>query len=374
MDTQTAVPASTPTTDLPSIIRKHKYQNTQLSTMEMLEAGRALIAIKAAVPHGEFLNKLQELKVSRCSASRIIAATNKFGSGTLLHALTVIGKTKLFELLPFEDEELYVLLDGGTLFGMDLSAIQTMTIKQLRVSLKQAKNEVIARFEDKNAVLDQFADKFAVERNFDQNQPIQPSDRIRNQAKTCVETRFEQAPSTMAEGKTLVDERFDEISPEKTADVSSYTSETPVNTGSGDVKISDVGDLSGQTQANPRQGDAKTSDVTDFPQESLSKGANVYHLGDYAQPKTADRSAVCGPQSQQIRDESADGQHFERRKAYCRDLCRVLLRHADGVEAETFIRSVEESIARITSRRYAPGLNAAAYDMYARHMLKGGVQ
>lgn len=133
-------------------------------------------------------------------------------------------------------------------------------------------------------------------------------------------------------------------------------------------------DAGGMKQAEPIQG--KTVDICRF--EQPAKAANVYNLGDYAHTKTPDRQDFENRETQQNQREalyeSPDGQDFERRKAYCRDLCRILLRHADGVEAETFIRSVEESIARITARRYVPGLNAAAYDMYARHMLKGGVQ
>lgn len=72
-----------------------------------------------------------------------------------------------------------------------------------------------------------------------------------------------------------------------------------------------------------------------------------------------------------------------RRKDYSRELCRVIARYADEGEALELARALEDVSARILARRYCPGLNAAAYDMFARHGmhaaspcigLKGGAQ
>lgn len=64
----------------------------------------------------------------------------------------------------------------------------------------------------------------------------------------------------------------------------------------------------------------------------------------------------------------------ERRKAYCRDLCRVIARYASAEEATELARALENLSANILARRYCPGLNAAAYDVLARYGKKGGEQ
>lgn len=72
-----------------------------------------------------------------------------------------------------------------------------------------------------------------------------------------------------------------------------------------------------------------------------------------------------------------------RRKDYCRELCRMLARYADDAETLELARALEDVSARILARRYCPGLNAAAYDVFARYGMKdaltrfaveGGVQ
>lgn len=72
-----------------------------------------------------------------------------------------------------------------------------------------------------------------------------------------------------------------------------------------------------------------------------------------------------------------------RRKDYTRELCRVIARYADDAETLELARALEDVSARILARRYCPGLNAAAYDVFARYGMKdaltrfaveGGVQ
>ena len=63
-----------------------------------------------------------------------------------------------------------------------------------------------------------------------------------------------------------------------------------------------------------------------------------------------------------------------RRKDYCRELCRVIARYADDTEAVELARTLESLAARNLARRYCPGLNAAAYDTFARFGMKGGEQ
>ena len=63
-----------------------------------------------------------------------------------------------------------------------------------------------------------------------------------------------------------------------------------------------------------------------------------------------------------------------RRKDYCRELCRTITRYAEDSEITELARALEGVSASILARRYCPGLNAAAYDVFARLGMKGGVQ
>lgn len=59
-----------------------------------------------------------------------------------------------------------------------------------------------------------------------------------------------------------------------------------------------------------------------------------------------------------------------RRKDYCRELCRTVARYADDAETLELARALEDVSARILARRYCPGLNAAAYEVFARYGMK----
>lgn len=64
----------------------------------------------------------------------------------------------------------------------------------------------------------------------------------------------------------------------------------------------------------------------------------------------------------------------ERRKHYCRELCRMLLRYTNETETRNLVHLLEDVLADQLASRYSPGLNAAAYDVFARYGLKGGAQ
>ena len=61
-----------------------------------------------------------------------------------------------------------------------------------------------------------------------------------------------------------------------------------------------------------------------------------------------------------------------RRKEYCRELCKIIVRYADDTESLELARALEGVSASILARRYCPGLNAAAYDVFAHFGMKGG--
>ena len=144
---------------------KLKFREAQEAFFEF---GRVLVVLKEHMPHGKFQETVrQEFNVSPESARKMIQATVKFCSPQMLKAqpkLLVLGKSKLFELMTEEDEDLQQLADGGSVNGLTLDDVDRMTIKELRVALREsretaeAKDKVIA---DKNKKVDELAEKLA---------------------------------------------------------------------------------------------------------------------------------------------------------------------------------------------------------------------
>ncbi len=109
----------------------------------MLEAGRELIQIKENEPYGDFLEIVERrLGLTARTAQRMMAAAAKFLSKMLAAKATTLsplGKSKLFELMVEDDDDLAELAKGGTLAGATLGEIETMTCRELRAALREAR-------------------------------------------------------------------------------------------------------------------------------------------------------------------------------------------------------------------------------------------
>nr|DAX41096.1 MAG TPA: Protein of unknown function (DUF3102) [Caudoviricetes sp.] len=132
----------------------------------MFELGCALIVLKEHTEHGRFLGIVKEqFGIGKNEAARLMAATQRFATPQMQKAapkLMDLGKSKLLELLVEEDVTLVGLADGGEINGMTLDDVDRMTVRELRVALRenredaQAKDKVLA---DKNAKIDELAEK-----------------------------------------------------------------------------------------------------------------------------------------------------------------------------------------------------------------------
>lgn len=130
----------------------------------MLEAGKRLIQLKENEGHGEFLEIItNRLGLGERAARLMMQAAAKFlqGSPQLTIAapkLMALGKTKLYDLMLEDDEQLAALAEGGTLAGLSLDDVDRMTSRELRAALREAREsysaqgEVMAR---KNRELDE---------------------------------------------------------------------------------------------------------------------------------------------------------------------------------------------------------------------------
>lgn len=138
-------------------------------TMEgMFELGRALIIIKEHTPHGRFAEIAEkEFGLGRRESQRLMNATLRFIDPKMKQVqpkLMTLGKSKLLELLVEDDDTLLELAEGGEVNGNTFDDVDRMTIKELRVALREsretaeAKDKVIA---DKNKKVDELAEKLS---------------------------------------------------------------------------------------------------------------------------------------------------------------------------------------------------------------------
>jgi hypothetical protein len=121
------------------------------SAEEALEVGRGLAVMREHEAHGDWLNVLASLGIEQSLSRRMIQAAVRFSNRALTHDLVAAAKskTKLFELLVLDDEEIQQLADGGTAAGLTLDDVDSMTVSELRASLRDARAEV----EDKDKLL-----------------------------------------------------------------------------------------------------------------------------------------------------------------------------------------------------------------------------
>lgn len=132
------------------------------SAEAMLEAGRRLIVIKECEPYGEFIGIIEErLGLNSRTARRMMAAATKYLLNPALESkrtsMSVLGATKLFDLMVEDDEDLIELVEGGTLAGATLDDIERMTTRELREHLREAREDIAAKndlMDKKNQTID----------------------------------------------------------------------------------------------------------------------------------------------------------------------------------------------------------------------------
>ncbi|MDZ7655591.1 MAG: hypothetical protein U0997_06570 [Sulfurimicrobium sp.] len=143
------------------------------SAQAMLEAGKRLILMKEHEAHGDWISCLNQLNVEPRIAQMMMKAAIKF-SNPNAKSISHLGSTKLFDLMILDDDEIQALGDGGTVAGLTLDEIDKMTTRELRVALREAKENETAKdrlLADKNSKIDDLATKLET-----RQQKIKPAD------------------------------------------------------------------------------------------------------------------------------------------------------------------------------------------------------
>lgn len=125
------------------------FPNRRATAREAIEAGKNLCLQKESEAHGEFAKRCEARGISRSSAARYMALARRFrsASDTLLTAAGGFGK--LVELMALDDEEIEALGRGEEVRGLSLSALERMTVRQVREAVRAGQDVSF----DKQAVL-----------------------------------------------------------------------------------------------------------------------------------------------------------------------------------------------------------------------------
>ncbi|PZP64202.1 MAG: hypothetical protein DI597_00885 [Pseudoxanthomonas spadix] len=115
-----------------------------------LEIGKRLLLLKEITPHGEFRPAVERLGFSPRAAQRFMSATLKFSKAntSALLAKAEISQSNLLELVVLDDDELAALDSGESVNGITLDDVETMSTRELRAALREAKADAEAK--DKN--------------------------------------------------------------------------------------------------------------------------------------------------------------------------------------------------------------------------------
>jgi len=150
----------------PDLIQRDIAANMRRSVEACLEVGRGLQVLKAACGHGGFLARLEVLGLDRKVAVKFMASAAKFSSLGSNAALTkALGnQSKLFEMLVLDDEQIEELELTGQTGELSLDDVATMSVKELRQALREAREDKKALAQvnaDKNAKIDELATQLA---------------------------------------------------------------------------------------------------------------------------------------------------------------------------------------------------------------------
>jgi len=142
----------------PAVLENSARDAIQRIGMSIFELGGYLLLMKEACAHGYFVTALERLSLQPRVAQQYMQITLRFSKANSNSHLAALGKTKLLEMLVMDDEQLEELTTFGQTGELALDDVATMSVKELRAALREAKQEAVAKDQvlaDKNARNDQ---------------------------------------------------------------------------------------------------------------------------------------------------------------------------------------------------------------------------
>jgi hypothetical protein len=122
----------------PGILQQGIVEGKARIEFELFAIGARLLLLREQSAHGEFLQRLETLEMDPRAAQRYMQVALKFPNATSNAHLAKLGRTKLFELAMLDDDVLAVLESDGTVLGYKPDELDRMTVKEMRVKLREA--------------------------------------------------------------------------------------------------------------------------------------------------------------------------------------------------------------------------------------------
>ena len=119
--------------------------------------GTSLILLRESCEHGDFIARLDRIGIEPRVAQKSMQIARKFSNAPMSAHLEHLGKSKLLELLVLDDEQIEELTANGQTGELALDDVATMSIKELRNTIRSLRGDV----EAKDAVLEQTHKKLA---------------------------------------------------------------------------------------------------------------------------------------------------------------------------------------------------------------------
>jgi hypothetical protein len=128
-----------------------------------MEMGKRLLVLRELTPHGEFKQRVELLDIDYTMATRFMGAALKFGKVATSQLLSAANsQSKLLELAVLDDAEIAALEAGESARNITLDDVDTMSVRELRAALREAKEDQVATervLADKNAKIDALTKK-----------------------------------------------------------------------------------------------------------------------------------------------------------------------------------------------------------------------
>lgn len=126
---------------------------------DLFELGKRLLLLKEQCQHGEFINRVELLGFDKSIARKLMVATLKFSKVETSPLLkNVKSQSKLLELIILDDDEIDVIEHGGSIGNVNLDSIETMSVRELKKALRDAKAET-QQLKESDAAKDQILQK-----------------------------------------------------------------------------------------------------------------------------------------------------------------------------------------------------------------------
>ena len=118
----------------------------QRTVESCMEIGKRLLLIKEQTPHGEFNKRIEILNFTPRMAQKFMSAVLKFSKTNSSSLLQKAGnQTKLLELVMLDDDEIELIEQGGSIGDVSLDSIETMSVRELKKALREAKADIEAK-------------------------------------------------------------------------------------------------------------------------------------------------------------------------------------------------------------------------------------